>query len=129
MEPDRDPPADDAAPDVPTPEEPARPSEPFDLASFAMRALPIAILAVAGISVPVMIFQPSGLPRMHALDDELRTVRDENKASEREIADLRVEVQGLRDDPASVERIARDQLGMVRKSEIVFQFPKKSQDP
>jgi cell division protein FtsB len=33
-------------------------------------------------------------------------------------------VQELRDDPAAVERIARDQLGMVRRSEVVFQFAK-----
>ena len=35
---------------------------------------------------------------------------------------LRIEVRRLRDDPAAVERIARDELGMVRKSEVVFQF-------
>jgi cell division protein FtsB len=35
---------------------------------------------------------------------------------------LRIEVTQLKDDPAAVERIARDELGMVRKSEVVFQF-------
>jgi cell division protein FtsB len=40
------------------------------------------------------------------------------------VAHLRVEVDALRDDPAAVERIARDQLGMVRRSEVVFQFGK-----
>ena len=32
------------------------------------------------------------------------------------------EVKQLRDDPAAIERIARDELGMVRRSEVVFQF-------
>ena len=28
----------------------------------------------------------------------------------------------LSDDPAAIERIARDELGMIREGEIVFQF-------
>lgn len=101
---------------------------PFDFALFFERALPLGILAVAAISVPIMVFEPSGLPRMRTLDQELKNVREENKNSEREIGELRSEVQELRDDPTAVERIARDQLGMVRKSEVVFQFPRKTDD-
>ena len=40
----------------------------------------------------------------------------------RDIDHLRVEVQQLKEDPAAVERIARGELGMVRKNEVVFQF-------
>lgn len=75
-----------------------------------------------------MIFEPSGLPRMRSLEQELGNVKEENRTSEREIGELRNEVQSLRDDPNAVERIARDQLGMVRKSEVVFQFPRKTQE-
>ena len=31
----------------------------------------------------------------------------------------------LRENPVAVERIAREQLGLVRKSEVVFQFDRK----
>jgi cell division protein FtsB len=31
-------------------------------------------------------------------------------------------VARLRDDPAALERIARDDLGLVRQTEVVFQF-------
>ena len=34
-------------------------------------------------------------------------------------------MKDLRENPAAVERIAREQLGLVRKSEVVFQFDKK----
>ena len=61
---------------------------------------------------------------MRAVERELQTVQAENRALKRDAADLKTEVRALRDDPAAVEHIARDQLGMVRKSEIVFQFPK-----
>ena len=90
------------------------------------RALPIGLLALALIGVPVLILQPEGLPRMRALETELAGVEAENAELRRDVGKLRVEVKALRDDPAAVERIARDQLGLVRKSEIVFQFGKSN---
>jgi cell division protein FtsB len=94
------------------------------LASFLERALPLGILAVSAVSVPFMMLSPEGMPRMRSLERDLGGVSEENRNLEREIGSLRKEVQDLRDSPAAVERIARDQLGMVRKSEVVFQFPK-----
>ena len=88
------------------------------------RALPIAILAVAATSVPVMILRPEGLARMRSLQHELDQVHEENAQLTRDVDGLRAEVQGLRDDPRAVEKIARDELGLVRMSEIVFQFGK-----
>jgi cell division protein FtsB len=88
------------------------------------RTLPIAILSLALIAVPLLVLEPQGLPRLRALQKELDEVTAENADSVREVERLRVEVQELRDDPAAVERIARGELGMVRKSEVVFQFGK-----
>jgi cell division protein FtsB len=88
------------------------------------RALPIGLIALAIVGVPVLIVQPEGLPRMRALEKELAGVEAENAELRRDVGKLRVEVKELRDDPAAVERIARDQLGLVRKSEVVFQFGK-----
>ena len=61
---------------------------------------------------------------MRALEGDLANVKQENGELRREVTQLRDDVKRLRDDPAAVERIARDQLGLVRKSEIVFQFPR-----
>jgi cell division protein FtsB len=90
--------------------------------SFLERALPIGMLSLALVAVPVLVLEPQGLPRLRALQKELDQVDLENDELERDVARLRVEVKQLRDDPAAVERIARDELGMVRKSEVVFQF-------
>jgi len=89
---------------------------------FLERALPIGMLSLALVAVPVLVLEPQGLPRLRGLQKELDQVQAENDDLEREVARLRVEVKQLRDDPAAVERIARDELGMVRKSEVVFQF-------
>jgi cell division protein FtsB len=96
-------------------------SRPEDLLE---RALPIGILCLALIAVPLLVLEPEGLPRLRGLEKELDEVNAENADSYREVQRLRVEVRELRDDPAAIERIARGELGMVRKSEVVFQFGK-----
>jgi cell division protein FtsB len=88
------------------------------------RTLPIAMLCLALVAVPILVLEPEGLPRLRGLEKELDAVTAENDDSYREVERLRVEVRELRDDPAAVERIARGELGMVRKSEVVFQFGK-----
>jgi cell division protein FtsB len=94
------------------------------LALALQRALPIGILALAAVGAPMLIFEPQGLPRMRTLEQSLAQVEADNADLKRDIGTLRVEVQQLKDDPAAVERIARSQLGLVRKNEIVFQFGK-----
>jgi cell division protein FtsB len=86
------------------------------------RVLPVAVLVVAAIGAPVLIFSPQGLPRLKSLQKELAEVGDENAELRREIEALRGRVTRLRDDPGAVERIARDNLGLVRQTEVVFQF-------
>jgi cell division protein FtsB len=92
--------------------------------AILQRLAPILILGLALVSVPILILQPEGLPRVRALERELNEVKSENAELTRDVAKLRAEVRQLRDEPAAVERIARDQLGLVRKSEVVFQFGK-----
>ncbi|WP_248913782.1 FtsB family cell division protein [Polyangium aurulentum] len=89
------------------------------------RVLPVGILVVAVIGAPVMIFSPEGLPRLRGLERELEQVEEESAQLRREIEALRGRVDRLRDDPTAVERIARDNLGLVRQTEVVFQFPTK----
>lgn len=87
-----------------------------------LRGLPLAILVTSLIAVPVLVFEPQGLPRMRALEHELEGVKEENAELRRRITSLRAEVKELQEEPTAVERIAREQLGLVRKSEVVFQF-------
>lgn len=86
------------------------------------RILPVAMLVIAVVGAPVMIFSPQGLPRLRGLEKELGDVDEENAALRREIDALKGRVGRLRDDPGAVERIARDNLGLVRQTEVVFQF-------
>ncbi|HKQ70326.1 MAG TPA: septum formation initiator family protein [Polyangiaceae bacterium] len=92
---------------------------------FAERILPIAILATAAVGAPVMMLAPEGFPRLRSLSKELEQVESENAALRQQIQHLRGRVDHLREDPVAVERIARDELGLVRSSEVVFQFPRR----
>jgi cell division protein FtsB len=80
------------------------------------------MLVLAVVGAPVLIFSPQGLPRLRGLQKELADVDDENGDLRRDIDSLHGKVSRLRDDPGAVERIARDNLGLVRQSEVVFQF-------
>jgi cell division protein FtsB len=91
-------------------------------AKLLERVLPVAVLVVAVVGAPVLIFSPQGLPRLRGLQKELGDVNEENADLRREIEALRGRVARLRDDRGAIERIARDNLGLVRPNEVVFQF-------
>ncbi len=84
--------------------------------------LPLLVLVVSTVSVPLMIFSPAGFPRLHALEDEKSRVDREVSKLGDQIRKLRAEVAQVKTDPAKVEQVARDQLGLVRRTELVFQF-------
>lgn len=85
--------------------------------------LPFGLLILSIVSVPLSILEEQGLPRYRALKDELAEVERVNGRLRREVELLDREVEALRSDPEAIERIARDELGMIRGEEILFQFP------
>jgi cell division protein FtsB len=95
------------------------------LVDLVERILPISILGTAIIGVPLMMLAPEGLPRLRSLSKELAQVESENAELRQQIQHLRGKVRHLRQDPVAVERIARDELGLVRTSEVIFQFSRR----
>jgi cell division protein FtsB len=89
---------------------------------LAERALPLGILALAVIAVPILVFSPAGLGRLANLRRERAEAELEIARMNQQIRQLRAEVQRMKHDPAAVERVARDELGLVRQTELVFQF-------
>lgn len=108
------------------PERRGKPPSPLRarVASALRDALPIGILGVALIGVPVLVLEPQGLPRLRSLERDVEQVEAENHQLEREITRLRSQVRLLKDDLGAIERVARTEFGLVRKSEIVLQLPK-----
>lgn len=88
------------------------------------RLLPIGILLLAVIAVPVMVLSPTGLGRLRNLQQERVRAEVEVSHLTEQIRQLRAEVARIKTDPAAVERVARDELGLVRQTELVYQFKK-----
>jgi cell division protein FtsB len=85
--------------------------------------VPLCLLLFAIVAVPLLLLNGEGLPRYRVMRAELSRVQTKNERLRREIRELRGETERLRNDPRAIEQIARDDLGMVREGEIVFQFP------
>lgn len=86
------------------------------------RVLPLFVLGVAIVSVPMLIWSPSGLPRLERLRQERTMLQEKAADLSDQIRQLQAEVARVKSDPSHVERVARDELGLVRQTEVVFQF-------
>jgi cell division protein FtsB len=94
-----------------------------------LRRLAIAALVAVGLGyAPYHIYASSGLARLLKLKAERDALHDGNLKLLVENARLRGELDALSDEPggdklsrAAVERAARDELGLVKPGEIVFQ--------
>jgi cell division protein FtsB len=87
----------------------------------------VAVFALAALLVYVFVFSRHGYLRRRELlrenerlQSELRELRDEN-------ARLREELSRL-DDPDAVEKLAREELGLVKDGETVYRFVEKDKD-
>ncbi len=86
------------------------------------RVLPVTVLVLAVVAVPVMALSSTGLARLRSLREERQRADATVAGLSREISRLRAEVARIKSDPAAIERVARDELGLVRQTELVFQF-------
>ncbi len=86
------------------------------------RLVPVAILSVAAASVLLMMWSPSGLARLSSLQSQKQGLELEAQRIERDIERLRIQADAIKTSPASIERVARDELGLVRQTEVVVHF-------
>jgi len=83
---------------------------PQKLGTFAMVALAVA-LAVFGVKESVRAWQMRR--DMHAVEREVQALRTKQ-------AELTRTVDRLRNDPLYIEKLAREEMGMVREGETVL---------
>jgi cell division protein FtsB len=89
--------------------------------------LQLASLLVGSYLLFSLLFGNLGLLRYYKMHQLYNQTQQEVEALEREHARLRQEVEDLKTDPQTIERIARERLGMAREGEIVIQFQNKGQ--
>jgi cell division protein FtsB len=86
--------------------------------------LPASLLLLAATSVPALVWSSTGLARLEALEQQRKGLELEVQHLEREIERLRIQAESIKTSPTSIERVARDELGLVRQTELVMQFKK-----
>jgi len=89
-----------------------------------LRRLAIALVGALALGwLPGQFYGGTGLARLMKLRAELATLRQGNADIRRRNARLRAELALDDDDElAAVERIARDELGLVKPGEIVYKL-------
>ncbi len=87
---------------------------------FTGAALISALMAY----VPYLIYRGDGYVRYRKMQDDLADIERKNEALRLANHELRREVRHLRDDPAAITAVARDELGLVKPGEIVIQIEK-----
>lgn len=68
------------------------------------------------------ILGDQGFFHLHRLKLELSDLQQKIAVVETENVRLRQEIQHLKTDPAYIERLARQDLGMLRENEVLFLF-------
>jgi cell division protein FtsB len=72
--------------------------------------------------VPHHVYGRTGLARLLELRHSLAELRRKNNEARAENTRLRGEAAALKGDPRALERVARDELGLVKQGETVYEF-------
>ena len=75
------------------------------------------------------IFGTHGLIAMRRSQQEAAQVQREIDQINDENRQLQGRVKALKSDPATIERIAREEMGLARPGEYIFKIPSKPGDP
>ena len=81
----------------------------------------LGLLTVAMLLLAV--FNDKGALQVHAKSKQLETMNEEITAIEVENERLAEEIKSLRHDPTTIERLAREELKLVKPGEIVLVTP------
>jgi cell division protein FtsB len=93
---------------------------------FFLRTLPTKYLLCLGALVAAMLvftlFGGKGLLQIYHLREERERIHLSNARLQEENQRLTQQVQRLRYQKEEVEKIAREELGLVKKGEVIYQF-------
>jgi cell division protein FtsB len=69
------------------------------------------------------IFGPYGYLSMRRSQKEIEQLRQEIDRLDRENVQLSGEIRALQSDPAAIEKVAREDMGLARPGEMIFRLP------
>lgn len=87
-------------------------------------ALGVFGLLTAGVLV-LTVFNDRGLLQVHTQSKKLAAIETEVTEIESENKQLTKEIRALRTDPSTIERLAREELKLVKPGEVVLVTPEQ----
>lgn len=88
-----------------------------------------AVMLLAGVLCVVFaisfVFSDRGLPELQHVRTQVAALRTDIERVESRNGQLRAEIESVRKSSYAIERIAREDLGMSRKGEVVYMVPKR----
>ena len=87
------------------------------------RAAPYAGGALIMLVLLHTIFGPYGYLSLRRSEQQIEQLRLEIDRLDRENSDLSGEIRALQSDPAAIEKVAREDMGLARPDELIFRLP------
>ncbi len=88
-----------------------------------MKRRVLAGVVLGIVAIGLLIFGGAGVVKVWQMKQEVEALEREIRALRAEADRLNRTVDRLREDPALIEQIAREELGMVKGGEKVLKFP------
>ncbi len=82
----------------------------------------VTVLMLVSVMIFFTFFGKKGLLQVYRLRRELKEIERVNMELRQENERMRVEIGNLRTNKKYIEELARRELGLVKKGEIVYQF-------
>jgi len=73
------------------------------------------------------VFNDKGALQVHAQSEKLSDIQAEVQKVEAENQQLKNDIESLREDPSTIEKIAREELKLVKPGEVVLASPEKGE--
>jgi len=71
------------------------------------------------------VFGPYGVLKYYGVTKELNEILAQNEQLREANTALKQEINKLKRDPVYLEKVAREQFGLIKKNEVVYEFPEK----
>ncbi|MFA6499976.1 MAG: septum formation initiator family protein [Desulfurivibrionaceae bacterium] len=82
----------------------------------------VLIVTVVGVW---SVFGPYGALKYYGVAKELNEVLTQNEELREANTGLQQEINKLKKDPVYLEEVARRQFGLIKKNEVIYEFPEK----
>ena|GEM_PF-565088 len=92
------------------------------IAIYLSRLFLVGVAILLVLNIGRILFGENGLYELQRMRLELSTLKDKNNRLESENNALFQTIDRLKNDPAYIEHIARQELQMIARDEIVFKF-------